>query len=165
MSKCVICNKEFSSEEPKILAMGAYGNPKYMCDDCGSDFEVATLGRDFDEIAAAMDRIGARMANANPDKFTFNTVNKVMLSAGERAKLIKDGDYDFSLDEAEVEEEEGFEDIPEELRETEEDKELDKEDEEKAKKFDKVFNVILTCTIIAAAAVLIWRILDVFVLK
>ena len=164
MSKCTVCNKEFNSEEPKILAMGAYGTPKYVCDECAEDLDEATLGRDPEKIAAAMDRIGNRLANTNPDRSTFNTVNSVMKEAAERAKLIKEGKYDFSLDEAvEDVDEEGFEEIPEELQETEEDRELDRADEEKLRKFDKFFNVFLGVAIAVTAGFIIWRILDAFV--
>lgn len=164
MCTCVVCNKEFYSEDPRILAMGAYGNPKYLCDECGEDFEIATLDPDVEKIAEAMDRIGKKMSESNPDKFTFETVNEVMARAGERAKLIKEGKYDFSRDESKGD---GYElyDIPEELRETEEDRALDEADEEKAKTFDKIYNVILTCAIIACAGLIVWRILDLFVLK
>ena len=164
--KCTVCNKEFTSEEPKILAMGAYGNPKYMCNECGTDFDIATLDTDVVKIAEAMDRIGKKMASSNPDKFTFDTVNGVMASAGERARLIKEGNYDFSLDETDDEgDSEGFDEIPEELRETEEDRALDEADEEKMKTFNKVYDWILTGAIIAFAGYLVWRILDAFVLK
>ena len=160
--KCTVCNKEFKSEEPKILAMGAYGTPKYVCDGCSEDLDEATLGREPEKIAAAMDRIGQRLADTNPDKSTFMTVNSVMKVAAERANLIKEGKYDFSLDEEPDEEEEGFDEIPEELLETEEGKELDRQDEEKLKKFDKVYNVIIAVALAATAGIIIWRILDTF---
>lgn len=160
--KCTVCNKEFKSEEPKILAMGAYGTPKYVCDGCSEDLDEATLGREPEKIAAAMDRIGQRLADTNPDKSTFMTVNSVMKAAAERANLIKEGKYDFSLDEEPDEEEEGFDEIPEELLETEEDKELDRQDEEKLKKFDKVYNVIIAVALAATTGIIIWRILDTF---
>ena len=160
--KCTVCNKEFKSEEPKILAMGAYGTPKYVCDGCSEDLDEATLGREPEKIAAAMDRIGQRLADTNPDKSTFMTVNSVMKAAAERANLIKEGKYDFSLDEEPDEEEEGFDEIPEELLETEEGKELDRQDEEKLKKFDKVYNVIIAVALAATAGIIIWRILDTF---
>ena len=61
------------------------------------------------------------------------------LSFEERAKLIKEGSYDFALDDQESEED-VLEEIPEELRETEEDRELDRKEAEALKKFDKVTN-------------------------
>ena len=162
--KCTICAKEFTAAEPKILAMGAYGTPKYVCDGCSLDLDEATIGRDPEKIAAAMDRIGKRLADTNPDKSTFMAVNGVMREASERAKLIKEGKYDFSLDEAAEEtDEEGFDEVPEELMETEEDRELDRADEEKLRKFDKFYNWILAGVLIGFAGFLIWRILDAFV--
>ena len=164
MCTCAVCNKKFTSEDPKILTMGAYGNPNYICDECGEDFDIITLDSDVDKITEAMERIGKKMADSNHDKFTFDTVNGIMTDAGARAKLIKEGKYDFSRDESKGD---GFDfyDIPEELRETEEDRALDEADEEKAKTFDKIYNVILTIAIIAFAAFLSWRIIDAFVLK
>ena len=163
MSKCSLCTKVIASEEPKILSMGAYGTPKYICDECSADIEEVSYGKEFEKIAAAMDRVGKKMADANPDKITYNTVNSIMESAAERAKLIKEGKYDFSLDECEEETEEGFDEVPEELLETEEDRELDRVEEEKLKKFDKFYNWVLTGAIIGFVGFLIWRILDMFV--
>ena len=166
MCTCAICGRDFSSETPRVFAMGAYGNPKYVCDECGDDFEIALGDRDVEKIADAMDRIGKKMASSNPDGFTYKTVNEVMAKAGERAKLIKAGEYDFALDEMKTDgNEDGFDEVPEELRETEEDRELDAADEEKMRTFDKIYNIILTCLIIAFAGFLTWRILDVFVFK
>lgn len=164
MKQCTICNKVIMTEEPQILAMGAYGTPKYLCDECSGDLEEATLGREPEKIAAAMERIGTRLANTNPNKSTFLTVNEVMEKAAARAKLIKEGKYDFSLDEeADEDDEEGFDEVPEELMETEEDRELDRADEEKLRKFDKFYNWVLVGVLIGFAGFLIWRILDAFV--
>ena len=163
MKQCTICNNVITTEEPQILAMGAYGTPKYLCDECGKDLEEATLGREPESIAAAMDRIGTRLASTNPNKSTFVTVNTIMEEAANRAKLIKEGKYDFALDEeVEDEDEEGFEEVPEELQETAEDRELDRMEEEKLRKFDKVYNVIVAVVVAATAGIIIWRILDVF---
>ena len=76
---------------------------------------------------------------------------------------IKDGEYDFALDEAE--EEEGFDEIPEELLESEEDIALDKADEEKMKKFDKVYNYVLIGAIIALVGIVIYKLINAFFLK
>ena len=97
MKQCTICNKVIMTEEPQILAMGAYGTAKYLCDECSGDLEEATLGRDPEKIAAAMERIGTRLANTNPNKSTFLTVNEVMEKAAARAKLIKEGKYDLRM--------------------------------------------------------------------
>ena len=85
-----------------------------------------------------------------------------MTQASERGAAIRGGRYDFSLDEADGE---GFDEIPEELQESDEDIEKDREDEEKMKKFDKVYNVIIITSIVALACYVIWRLVDTFILK
>ncbi len=160
MKQCAICDRNIECEEPNILTMGAYGKPKYLCEDCSSDIETATLERDYEKIAAAMDRLGEKMANFDPDSITYRTVSAIMESAAERAKQIKGGTYDFSLDETE---DEGFDEIPEELLETEEDRELDERDEKRQKTFDSVFNWVSLGLIIAAVIFVIYRVLDTYV--
>ena len=165
MEKCTICDVELISEEPKILTMGAYGTPKYLCLCCSDDIDEATRGKDIDSIAAAMDRLGKRMAETNPDKLTFDTVNTIMESAAERAKRIKEGTYDFSLDDEESDDDDGFDEIPEELLETEEDRELDRADEEVLRKFDKFYNILVGVLSAAFVGFVVWRIVDTFFLK
>ena len=87
------------------------------------------------------------------------TVKELLSAAMERAELIKSGEYDFASDEDEAE----LEEIPEELLETEEDRALDRADEERTKKFDRVFNWIAGFAIGAAAAFLIYRVLETYV--
>ena len=164
MSKCTVCDREITAEEPKLLSISAFGNPKYLCDECASDIEEITLGREFEKIGEAMERLGKKMADSSPDNSTFSTVNEIMEESAERAKLIREGKYDFSLDD-EPEDEGGFDEIPEELQETEEDRELDRQDEENLKKFNKVYNILLAIIIAAILGFWAWRLLDIFVFK
>ncbi len=158
MSKCALCDSSAISENAPVLVMGAYGNPKYLCDECNADLECATLGRDFEEIGSAMERIGRKMASASPDKQTLATVGEILKGSAERAKKIKSGEYDFSLDEAVEEDTDTEEDeIPEELLESDEDKELDKRDEERAKKFDKIFNVVAIAVFVAVIGFFVYK--------
>ena len=83
-----------------------------------------------------MDRVGKKMQALTPDSFTLDTVNGIIAEATERAKKIEAGEYDFSLDE----QGESFDELPEELRESEEDRLLDEKEAEKLAKFDKFFN-------------------------
>ena len=107
-----------------------------------------------------MDRIGKKVATASlGDRESLATVKEILESAIERAELIKSGEYDFSSD---TESEDSYE-IPEELLESEEDRELDRMDEEKNKKFDKIFNWVAGIAIGAAAAFLIYRVLDIYI--
>jgi hypothetical protein len=82
----------------------------------------------------------------------------MMADAANRAKAIKEGSYDFSLDEAAAEE--GFDEIPEELRESEEDIELDRIEEENNKKFDKFYNGVIIAASIALGLFLVWKLLE-----
>ena len=80
-----------------------------------------------------------------------------MVDASERAKAIKDGSYDFALDEQADEDE--MDEIPEDMLESEEDVEKDKQDEEKLKKFDKVYNIILIVLGVVTLLVIGWNVL------
>lgn len=143
--------------------MGAYGTPKYLCEECAELVEKITVGREYDEIAAAMDELTARMSKANiDDRVTVSTVTDLLTSAVERAQKIKEGTYDFSLDEAE---EEVMEEIPEELQETEEDRLLDEKDAEAAEKFDRFLNWAWIGVGIAALGYLAYFVITHWIIK
>lgn len=166
MKKCCMCNAVIEKDDAPILAMGAVGNPKLLCDTCAELLDTATMGREYEKIEAAMDTIGRKMSESNPDTTTYSIVSVLMAKAAGRAKAIKIGKYDFSLDDPETELGEEFEeeldDIPEELRETEEDIAKDKEDEEKMKKFDKVYNILLIVLGAITLGVIVWRLITTF---
>ena len=147
MESCSLCNVTLTAEEPAILTVGAYGIPRYLCDDCAQDLDDMTSARDLDRIAAAFDKVGAALAsNPHSDGAVNRTMTALMKNAKERAERIKDGTYDFAEDNAD---DDVPDDIPEELRESEEDAMLDKRDEEAAKKIDKVTNVIFALVLAA----------------
>lgn len=155
MKNCSICKKTVDAENAPILAMGGFGNPRFLCDECASDIESALYGTDAEKIEASMQSLSKKLAaSSNDDGLTIETVSDIFAKAGERAKAIKNGTYDFSADGSE---EEGYDDIPEELMETEEDRERDIKDAEAAKKVDKISNWITLGILIAAAAFLVIR--------
>lgn len=162
MKRCTICTRPIEREDAPALVMSPFGYPKLLCDDCDADIVTATTSRDYDTIAAAIERIGKKVSNApGIDDQSYNTVRSILESAGDRAVAIKDGSYDFSLDETEDAPADGeLDDIPEELRETEEDAELDRKDEEEAKKVEKVMNWFTVGALIAVGAFIIYRLLD-----
>ena len=163
MAKCCICGKNIEREDAAVLSMGAAGIPRLLCDECEGLLDTATLGRDYNEIKAAIEKIGTYMVERDPDGVTYSMVNEILLSSSERAKAIKDGSYDFALDE-QPKDDGGLEDIPEDMRESEEDIALDKKDDEKMKKFDKIYNYILIGACIALACLIVWKIVDAFFL-
>lgn len=160
MAKCCICGSENLREDAPVLTLGATGYARYLCDDCDALLETATRGTDFNAIKEAMDKLGKTMADGNPDEATFYIASEIMIDASDRAKAIKDGSYDFALDE--VNNNEGFDELPEELRESEEDIELDRQEEEKNKKFDKVYNGILIGACVALGLFVVWKVLEAF---
>lgn len=160
---CSTCLTRITSEDAPVLIMGAYGTPKLLCDDCAALVETITLGRDYDEITAAMQALTEKMSSANiDDRFTVNTVTKILSDSAVRAQKIKEGTYDFTLDEQE--DDESFEEIPEELRETEEDRLLDEKEAEENAKFDKFMNKLWIVIGVAAAGYIIWKIIAAFLL-
>ncbi len=165
MSKnCCTCLTRIENEDAPVLAMGAYGNPKLLCDDCAELVETVNYGRDYDSIVEAMDRLTAKMSAANiDDRITVETVTEMLDSGATRAQQIKEGTYDFSLDEEK--ENEGMDEIPEELQETEEDRLLDEKEAEAIAKFDKILNWAWIGVGIAAAGLIIWKLIDTFLLK
>ncbi len=141
MSKCSICTAEIDNTTAPILTMGAHVRPKCICEDCASDIETVNTSREYLEISAAFDRISDKLA-ANPvsDSSVNDAVTNILNFAAERAERIKDGTYDFSVDDALASEE--LEEIPEELLETDEDKAKDERDELAAKRLDKIMNFV-----------------------
>ena len=158
MKNCCICERDVEREDAPILAMGGAGYARVLCEECDRELQVATRGHDVEEIKAAINSLTTKLANSEPDAVTYRMMNEILITSTQRAMEIKDGTYDFARDDEE--DNEGFDEIPEELLESEEDIELDKKDEEKAKKFDKVYSIILTISLIALGGMIVWRIVQ-----
>ena len=154
MKSCSLCRESVDAESAPILAMGGFGNPRYLCDECASDIECALYERDADKIEESMHRLSKKLKADTDDKVTMEAVGDIFSKAGERAKKIKEGTYDFSEDEADEDAEELVE-IPEELQETEEDRALDEKEKAAEKKMDKILNIAwaVFLAIFGAAAV------------
>ena len=156
-NRCSICKREVNAENADIIAVGGYGNPRYICEDCVSVAEKLTYSESAEEIEAAMAELSKRIAASGvDDPVTVRAVNEMFKEAGERAKKIKDGTYVSSAEEKEVlSEQEDVLEVPEELRESEEDKALDEAEKINNRKFDRVLNwimIILAAVALAAIA-------------
>ena len=104
------------------------------------------------------------MSSSNiDDRVTVATVTALLEDSAKRAQKIKEGTYDFALDE--IEAEEGFDEIPDDLKETEEDRLLDEKDAAANAKFDKIMGWAWVVFGIAAAAYAIWRVVSTFFLN
>ena len=164
MSSCCICNRKIERDDPAVLAMGGAGIPRYLCDDCEKLLDDATLSTDYDTAGAAIGKLSKLMADGDPDPVTYAIVKGILLKSSNRAVAIKEGTYDFALDDEPIVEE-GYDEVPEDLQETEEDKEKDRIDEEKQKKFDKIYNILLIIGCSVFAALCIWRLIEIFLIK
>ena len=154
MKKCSLCTKRLEKEEPQILTVGSYGVARYLCDECAALLDKMTLSTEISDIKDAYDAVVEKMLDGPLiDESANETLQNMLVSAKERAEAIKNGTYDFSLDEPTDE----MDDIPEELLETEEDIELDRKREQRAEKIDKVLNVFIIAAIVAAAIFVITR--------
>lgn len=144
--------------------MGVFGTPKYLCAECESEFDLATNSRDPEEIGKAMQAIGDKMAERDSiGKVVYEAVNEIFDSARERAEKIKDGTYDFSLDDSDSAVVEAAEEVPEELRESEEDKEIDKREKEKEKKVGKIMDWITASILALAVGFAVYKIIVTFI--
>lgn len=168
---CAICLAKLEREDAPIIAMGGYGVPRYLCDECAEDVERATEGIDFADIDAAMDRISEKLVKSNvDDPLLLSTLTILLGKAAERAEKIKDGTYNPDLEEdgstkvAEGEEDEqaddedadAFDEIPEELLETEEDRLQDEADAAFESKVNKVLDWVWLAILVGAVAFMIW---------
>lgn len=155
MESCSICKAGVESENAAILAMGGFGNPRYMCEECRGDFDELTLSRDTEAIKLSAERIVKKMSKAGiDDKLTLKTVEEIMKSAGERKEKIEEGVYDFSEEETE---QNSDEEIPEELLESDEESEEEKEKALRAEKLDRITNWICIALIVLAVIFVIYK--------
>ena len=158
MKVCSICGKPIENENAPILTISGFGNARYLCDECSDEMDVAMTSRDVEEIEAAVSVLGEKMEKCHDEQATATLFSFINVAC-ERLSKIKEGTYDFAIDERmkEIADEEGLDEIPEELQETEEDKALDAEDAKKQEKFDKIMNWLTIGAIAITAIVLIIR--------
>ena len=152
---CSLCKRSVDSENAPILAMGGFGTPRYICDECAANIEIMTTAHDVEVIKENLTIVSEKMSRANvDDTVTLDAMDALLADVKDRAEKINRGEYDFGNDEQELQASGivGEPEIPEELRETEEDRALDEQEQLQKAKFDKIFNWV-ALGIIAAAVV------------
>ena len=153
---CCTCLSRIENDYAPVLTMGAYGTPKLLCDDCAALVETITYGRDYDEITEAMSTLTDVISRYNADdRKVVATVTEILENGAKRAQQIKEGTYDFALDEVD----EGFDEIPEELQETEEDRLLDEKEAKSNARMDQFINWMWIGVGALACAFIIWKII------
>ena len=153
MRHCSICKREVDENEAPILAMGGFGNPKYLCAECAEDIDDVIGAKEPEKIELSMAKISGKLSESDTDDMLVaETIKEIFSAAGERAKKIRNGTYDFSEDETEKDE---ITDIPEELLETEEDKARDEREAKAGKLYDKIFNWVALAAFLAVVVIFI----------
>lgn len=146
--RCAICLKGNLSEDAPVLTISGYGIPRCLCDDCAKKIDIITRSRDIDEISSASLEITEDVTKYSiDDDIVYKAVTEQLEYASDRVKKIKNGTWDFALDEIEEPSE-----LPEELLESEEDKLLDQKEKEQSKRLDKIMNWVYLGVILAAVA-------------
>ena len=150
---CSICLESINSEEADILVMGPYGSPRCLCEDCSSLMNTAATDTDYERIVSSINSLADKMNKRNiDDRLTVSTMTNLLSSYARRAKAIKNGE---ELPEESLEE--GFDEIPEDLRESEEDKALDEEEAKKNGKLNRIVDWICIAALVGAIAFFIIR--------
>lgn len=149
--RCSVCTRDIESDEPAILVMGAYASPRYLCSECEEDFDLLTTAADAELVGKTVEKIYKKLVDSNcTDEIVLEAVDEIKSSTAQR----------ISGETCEQSEEELVE-IPEELRESEEDIAEAKREEERAKIFDKVMNIVLAVALTGFAIFLIWYLIAV----
>lgn len=149
---CALCHQPLEAEEAAILTMGHYGNPRYLCNDCAAVLDLLTESREPGEIRTACERLAGLLAASDTDDTSvMETVEQLLENAAARADAIEDGTY------VEPSEGDGMDDIPEELRETEEDRAQDEREAEASQRFDRIWTWVITGVMAVAAVLIVLR--------
>lgn len=152
---CSICRKSIDREDAPVLTMGHFGNPRLLCPDCEVLIDTALKSKNAQSAEEAMAKLGETVGDKSvDDDAVIEAVEEIFKTATERAQAIKDGTYDFALDDSDSSD--GFDEIPEELLETEEDKKQTEREEEVNRKFNKVMDIVTAVVFLAAAAVFVF---------
>ena len=153
---CAICLRGVDEENASILTMSGAGIPRYLCEECEADVATVTESLDNQAITDATKSILSKITENNiDDPVTMRTITEILGDGAKRATAIEDGTYSEES-EADGEDEEILDEIPEDLLETDEDRALDEAEEEKYKKIDKVLSWVWGITIVGIVALMIW---------
>ncbi len=183
--KCCICQKLIEEKDPPILTHGAFGHPRCLCRDCETVLDTVIEGKTADEVRTALRTLSdLRIENDDYDVSTAAILTQITEDAVARADAMEAGTYvpddtvsaaeesdddqtpcgtDVSKEDTdEADEWQTAYDIPEDLRETEEDRELDRRDAEreaKQEKIDRIARIVFLTIFACCVAYIIYQLL------
>lgn len=157
---CAVCQSAFESEDPDVLFFTEAGSARYICPHCKELYETATLSREPDAIDTALSDI-YKHTDRLTDVSTLEFLAASLGDAKERLSSIREGSYDFSLDD---DGEEIVEEIPEEYRPDEAEEKAAEEKRKKLTPFDYAIDILWIAAGVAAVGYLIYMIINLFFL-
>lgn len=95
---CSVCQQHFESEAPDVLTFTKKGAAKLICPHCKEIYETASFARDPAEAEAAIKELRSITAQ-NHDATVLDLLAEAFPEMESRVAAIRDGSYDFSLDE------------------------------------------------------------------
>ena len=173
MNRCSVCLRTIEGDDAPILTISGYGKPRLLCPRCDKLVGTICDSTDKVEVSEAIKKIGESLTSANvDDKAVFDTLKtmideaRVRIEEGvlpntdesdEQGNVLSSGSENATAEDTAEEAYEEIFDIPEELRESEEDRVKD----EKEAKHNKVMDSVVGW---AAAAILVATIV-IFIVK
>lgn len=140
---CSVCQQQFESEAPDVLTFTKKGAAKLICPHCKEIYETASFSRDPDEAATAIKELREITAQ-NHDAIVLDLFAETFPEMEARVTAIRDGSYDFSLDEL-SDEDDG---IPEEYKQDPEEAAEEARLAEEAKRITPIDRIITALWIV-----------------
>lgn len=154
---CSLCGAPVESEEPAILTVSGYGNPRYLCGECEAEYDVLLNSIDRDELNSAVEVIYGHVNRRGiDDEAVLNTTEEIIEKAKARMESVKLGTYNPDESDGDIEE------IPEELIMTEEEIKEEEEENKKNEKLEKILNIITYSGFGVAAAIMLYFFIKLF---
>ncbi len=161
MSYCSLCDMQ--SEDTELFFITKRGSPRHICKNCAALYETATRDKDPDKAEEALNALYT-LAGKLRDLSVLEMLSDTLSEAKTRIEAIRNGSYDFALDEEE-ELEDTLTEIPEELRQDPEEAEAEAAAEEATKEpsvGDHILNWLWVALGIVAAGVIIFNVIMLF---
>ncbi len=185
-TKCCLCYKEIEAQAPAILTHGGFGHPRCLCADCEALLDTAIGGKTPQQVREALRTLAdMRIQCDGFDRATEQTLLPLMEQGAARMQAMENGTYaqepetesedavsnmcddaaavceeNAADDAAETPVDEPAEqdlyDIPEELRESAEDRAMDEVVQARERAFDKYFQFVWLGVIIGFVVVMIY---------
>lgn len=171
MNRCSFCLRTIEGDDAPILTISGFGKPRLLCPHCDKLVGTICDSTDKVEVSEAIEKIGESLTLANvDDKAVFDTLKAMIDEARVRIEegvlpitdapdeqgdaVAEDNEADTLVKNTEAAAEEIF-DIPEELRESDEDRAKDEKEAKHSKVMDSVVGWAAAAILVATIVIFI----------